>query len=147
MSSEPAIRLRSEQRRKLQQLVRAGRHKAREVQYAYILLRSADGWSETQIAQAFDISPRTVRRTRARFRESGLGAALAEQPRPGQPLKLSVVQEASLVALACSAPPAGHRRWTVRLLTEEAVRRRIVPQVVPETARRVLKKTRSSLGA
>lgn len=147
MSSEPAIRLRSEQRRKLQRLVRAGRHKAREVQYAYILLRSADGWSETQIAQAFDISSRTVRRTRARFREGGLATALAEQPRPGQPLKLSVVQEASLVALVCSAPPAGHRRWTVRLLTQEAVRRGIVPQVVPETARRVLKKTRSSPGA
>ena len=147
MPSAPAIRLRTEQRRQLQRLVHAGRHKAREVQYAYILLRSADGWSETQIAQAFDISSRTVRRTRARFRAGGLAAALAEQPRPGQPLKLSVVQEASLVALACSAPPAGHRRWTVRLLTEEAVRRRIVPQVIPETARRVLKKTRSSPGA
>ena len=147
MSSEPAFRLRSEQRRQLRQIVHAGRHKAREVQYAYILLRSADGWSETQIAQAFDISPRTVRRTRARFQEGGLATALAEQARPGQPLKLTAVEEASLVALACSAPPAGHRRWTVRLLTQEAVRRRIVPQVVPETARRVLKKTRSSRGA
>lgn len=147
MSSEPAIRLRSEQRRQLRQLVHAGRHKAREVQYAYILLRSADGWSETQIAQAFDISPRTVRRTRARFREGGLATALAEQARPGQPLKLTAVEEASLVALACSAPPAGHRRWTVRMLTQEAVRRRIVPRVVPETARRALKKTRSSRGA
>ncbi|SRR5712692_2366119 len=147
MPRRPTIRLRSDQRRLLQQFVRAGRHKAREVQYAYILLRSAGGWSESEIAQALDISPRTVRRTRARFREGGLAVALAEQPRSGQPLKLTAVQEASLVALACSAPPAGHRRWTVRLLTEEAIRRRIVPQVVPETARRVLKKTRSSRGA
>ena len=147
MPSEPAIRLRSDQRRQLQRLVHAGRHKVREVQHAYILLRSADGWSETQIAEAFDISARTVRRIRARFREGGVAAALAEQPRSGQPLKLTLIQEASLVALACSAPPAGHRRWTVRMLTDEAICRRIVPQLVPETVRRVLKKTGSSRGA
>ncbi len=146
MPRQRTIRLRSDQRQRLRQLVRAGRHKAREVQYAYILLRSADGWSEGEIAQALDISSRTVRRARARFRDGGLAAALAEQSRPGQPLKLTAIQDAGLVALACSAPPAGHRRWTVRLLTEEAIRRRIVPQVVPETARRVLKKTRPNRG-
>src|SRR3990172_1660250 len=99
MPTRPNIRLRSDQRRRLRQFVRAGRHKAREVHHAYILLRSADDWSEAEIAQALDLSPRTVRRTRARFGEGGLAAALAEQPRSGQPLKLTTIQEACLAAL------------------------------------------------
>ena len=107
MSKKPVVRLRSDERRQLLQVVKSGKRKAREILYAYILLRSADGWSETQIAKAFDISTRTVRRIRFRYREYGLNVALHEQPRSGQPEKLTLKQETLLVALACSHPPDG----------------------------------------
>jgi transposase len=136
------IHLTLSERRELLRIVRVGKHKAREITYAYILLRSADGWSESQIAEALDVNRRTVRRVRARYRDKGLKAALHECPRTGQPRKLTSHEEALLVSLACSPPPAGRKRWTVRLLTEAALKRKLVKQVVPETARRVLKKTR-----
>ncbi|MGH2592358.1 MAG: helix-turn-helix domain-containing protein [Anaerolineae bacterium] len=145
MSKKPVIQLKPAQRRQLLRTIRRGKRKARDIRCAYILLRSADGWSETEIADAFDISPRTVRRTRARDREQGGEAALSEHPRPGQPPKLTLRQETRSVALACSQPPAGHQRWTVRLLTEEAIQRKIVRRIAPETARRVLKKSSEAL--
>ena len=146
MSKKPVVQLRPDQRRRLLQIVKSGKRKAREILHAHILLRSADGWSETEIAKAFDVSPRTVRRIRARYREAGLNAALHEQPRSGQPTKLTLRQETRLVALACSQPPDGRQRWTVRLLTEQALKRNIVKRIVPETARQVLKKIESSRG-
>ncbi len=140
------IKLRSDQRTKLLQIVRAGKHKAREILYAHILLKAAKGWTDANIADAFATSTKTVQRTRQRFVEGGLHAALTEQERPGQPTKLTPEQEILLIALACNAPPAGFQRWTVRLLTSEAIARHIVPTIVPETARQILKKTNSSRG-
>lgn len=146
MPKPPVVHLRSDQRRRLLQIVRSGKRKAREILYAYVLLRSAEGWSETEIGKAFDVSPRTVRRIRFRYREYGLHAALHEEPRPGQPAKLALRQETLLVALACSRPPEGRQRWTVRLLTEQAIKRKIAKRIAPETVRRILKKIESSPG-
>jgi transposase len=123
-------------------VIKTGHRKAREILYAHILLKSAQGWTDEQIA----ISADTVQRTRIRYVQSGLKAALQESSRPGAPRQLTTEQEAQLIALACSKPPAGHARWTVRLLAEEAVKRRLVVGLAPETLRQVLKKTRSSLG-
>jgi putative transposase len=146
MPKKNKITLHSYQRKKLLKIVKTGHRKAREILYAHILLKSAQGWTDEQIAQAFDISPDTVQRTRARFVQSGLKAALQESPRPGAPRQLTTEQETQWVALACSKPPEGQARWTVRLLAEEAVKRRIVSGMAPETLRQVLKKTRSSPG-
>jgi putative transposase len=77
----------------------------------------------------------TVRRIRLRLLGSGLKAAMHERPRSGAPNKLTMEQETALIALACSKPPEGHRRWTARLLAEEAVKRGLVPGVVAETLR------------
>jgi transposase len=140
------IKLHSDQRKKLLRIVRAGKHKAREILYAHILLKAAKGWNDASIADAFATSTKTVQRTRRRFVEGGLRAALTEQERPGQPTKLTPEQEILLIALVCSAPPSGFQRWTVRLLTSEAIVRKIVPEIVPETARQILKKTNSSPG-
>ena len=140
------VKLRSDQRKKLLRLVRAGKHKSREILYAHILLKAAQGWTDVHIADVFVTSTKTVQRTRQRFVEAGLQAALTEEPRPGQPPKLTSEQEILLIALACSTPPAGFQRWTVRLLTSEAITRKIVPEIVPETARQILKKTNSSPG-
>ncbi len=146
MSRKWKVKLRSDQRKKLLRIVRAGKHKSREILYAHILLKVAKGWTDGHIADAFVTSAKTVQRTRQRFVEAGLQAALTEAPRPGQPPKLTSEQEILLIALACSTPPTGFQRWTIRLLTREAIARKIVPEIVPETARQILKKTNSSPG-
>ena len=146
MPKKNTITLRSDQRKRLLKIIKTGHRKAREILYAHILLKSAQGWADEQIAQAFDVSTDTVQRTRLRFVQSGLQAALQESPRPGAPRQLTTEQETQLIALACSKPPAGHARWTVRLLAEEAVKRGMAPGLAPETLRQLLKKTPSSLG-
>ncbi len=146
MAKKWKVKLRSDQRKQLLRIVRVGKHKAREILYAHILLKAAKGWNDKNIADVFATSTKTVQRTRQRFVEGGLKAALTEQARPGQPTKLAREQGILLIALACSAPPAGFHRWTVRLLTSEAIARKIVPEIVPETARQILKKTNSSPG-
>lgn len=146
MAKKWKVKLHSDQRKKLLRIVRAGQHKSREILYAHILLKAAKGWTDANIADAFVTSTKTVQRTRQRFVEVGLQAALTEEPRPGQPPKLTAEQEILLIALACSTPPAGFHRWTVRLLTSEAITRKIVPEIVSETARQILKKTNSNPG-
>ena len=142
MTAKVEVRLTTRQRQKLLQITRTGKRSAREIVRAYILLKSAKGWSDEQIVDAYNTSDDTIRRTRKRYVEAGLTAALEEQPRVGQPIKLSQDEERLLIALACSKPPAGRQRWTVRLLAEQAVARKLIPVVVPETVRSVLKKTR-----
>jgi transposase len=146
MPKKWTVKLHSDQRQKLLRIIRIGKHKAREILYAHILLKAATGWDDQRIADAFVTSTKTVQRTRQRFVERGLHAALTEHERPGQPTKLTAEQEILLIALACSAPPAGFRRWSVRLLTSEAIARSIVPEIAPETARQILKKTNSNPG-
>jgi transposase len=146
MSKKRQMRLWPAQCRKLRRMIRTGKHSAREILHAHILLKTAEGWTDQQIAKAFYISHDTIERTRTRFIAEGLEAAIQEQARPGAPVKLTTDQETLLIALACSKPPVGHRRWTVRLLAERAVKLEIVTAIAPETVRQILKKTRSSPG-
>ena len=127
-------------------VVRTGVHKARTILHANILLKSAAGWTDEAIADAFSTSPDTVRRVRRRAVQEGVRVALEERPRPGQPGKLTDEQEALLVALACSTPPAGQARWTVGLLKVEAQKRGFIGELSVEAIRLVLQKTRSSPG-
>ena len=146
MPDKRAIRLSMKQRDALRDVVTTGEGSARVILRAHILLRSADGWADEDIAQAFDTSVDTVRRTRWRGLERGVMACLSDAPRDGAPHKLNEEEEARIVALACSDPPSGHCRWTVRLLTSEAIGRELIRPVVAETVRQVLQKTNSSLG-
>lgn len=146
MSKKQTIRLSAVQRRKLLRIIKTGTHKAREILYAHILLKCAAGWTDEQIAEAFDVGVNTVARTRVRCLKLGLTKALQELSRPGSPPKLTTNQETLLIALACSKPPAGRRRWTVRLLAEHAVKLKIVSHIAPESIRQILKKTKSSRG-
>jgi putative transposase len=130
------------QRQKLLRITRTGKRSAREILRAHVLLKSADGWSDEQIVEAYNTSDDTIRRTRKRYIEAGMIAALGEQPRTGQPVKLSQEEETLLIALACSKPPAGRQRWTVRLLAEQAIEQKLIKEVVPETVRAALQKTR-----
>ncbi len=146
MAKKAKIRLWPAQRRKLLRVIRKGKRSAREILRAHILLKTAAGWADQQIVDAVYTSHDTMQRTRTRFIAEGLASALHEQPRPGAPPKLTTQQETWLVALACSKPPAGHRRWTVRLLAERAVKLEMVEELAAETVRQILKKIESSRG-
>jgi transposase len=146
MPGKNAIRLSVRERKRLHEVITTGERSARTILRAHILLRSSDGWTDEAVARALDTSVATVSRTRQRAVERGAVAALVDQLRPGAPPKLTLEEEARLVALACSDPPDGRCRWTVRLLAEEAVGRELIRPVVPETVRHVLQKTRSSRG-
>lgn len=140
------LQLTKSERQSLLGIATTGRHAAREIVRAQVLLKSAEGWTEEQLAATLSISERTVRRIRGRASQSGVVTATGDKPRSGRAHKLTVEEEARLVALACSAPPAGRCRWTIRLLTTEAVQRKLIRPVVAETVRQVLQKTRSSRG-
>lgn len=140
------LQLTKRERQALLEIATTGRHAAREVIRAQVLLKSADGWTESQLAATLSITERTVRRIRWRASQSEVLSATRDKPRSGAPPKLTPAEEARLVALACSTPPTGRCRWTIRLLTTEAVKRELIRPVVAETVRHVLQKTRSSLG-
>lgn len=129
----------------LLQLIRRGKPSARKVTRARILLQAADALTDDQIAAALHTGAATVERTRKRFVEENLGA-LNERARPGQRRKLSGKEEAHLIAVACTAAPAGRQRWTLRLLAGKVVQLGLAETCSYETVRRVLKKTNSSRG-
>ena len=127
--------------------IKKGKPSARKVARAHILLRATEGATDEAIAQALHLSVSTVHRTRQRLVEQGLTVALSECPRPGKMPVLSGKQEAFLVALTCSTPPQGRRRWAMQLLADRRVELSQVEAVSHDTVRRVLKKTISSHGS
>jgi transposase len=146
------VRLSSDERLVLTDLVSAGKAAARAQAHARILLKADQGpdgpaWIDAEIVVALDTSLRTVERVREAWVTQGLEAALYPRPaRAHRPRRLDGEQEAHLVALACSAPPAGQKRWTLRLLADQLVALDIVDGIAPETVRQTLKKTNSSRG-
>jgi transposase len=144
------VRLTGEQRQELEQLAATGKRSAATITRARILLKAdADtgGWADDRIAEALDISAATVARIRKKFAQQGLEAAVHRQrPTGRQYRKLDGAQEAQLAALACSPPPEGEARWTMKLLADKLVELEVVESIDPATVCRVLKKTRSSRG-
>jgi len=140
------------QRAELRGLVGAGVAPARMLTRARVLLKAdhgegGPGWSDAAIAAALDVNASTVLRVRRQFVTDGLDATLARK-RPDRiyERRLDGAQEARLVAVACSAPPDGQARWSLRLLADELVRLEVVEAVSHETVRQTLKKTSSSRG-
>lgn len=125
----------------LQTMLHAGRHAARALNRARILLRAHDGESDAMIADEVGVCLATVFNTRRRYCTDGLHAVLTEQPRSGQPRKLNGHGEARLTALACSEAPEGHARWTLRLLADRLVELEVVEAMSHTTVRRLLKTT------
>lgn len=147
------VRLSRDDRRTLTTMVRTGRRSAWSLQRARILLladAAADGPVQTdrQVAQAVGVSARTVARTRAAWVGQGLGCLTRKPPdRPSVPAKLSTAQTLEIAALACTDPPPGHARWSLRLLTARVIELQIVETITHETVRRALQKGGSSRGA
>jgi transposase len=147
MHKKYIVRLTEQEREQLDALIRKGKAAASKIRHAHILLQAdADGvgWSDEAIAVAFSVHPRTVAGIRERFVEQGLEAALnrKKQQHPSRSPLFDGEAEAHLIALRCSEPPAGHARWTLRLLAEKVVELEVVASTSHETVRRTLKKTR-----
>ena len=140
------VELSVEDRATLEQMLRRGKHSARRLTRARILLKAADGLRDDEIAEAVQTSLPTVERTRKRFAEVKLGA-LDEKPRPGKKPLLDERGEARLIAEACSAAPGGRERWTLQLLADRVVELKLADSCSADTVWRVLKKTNSSLGS
>jgi transposase len=140
------VQLKEEERRKLIGIVSKGRNKAVVIQRAHILLKVDEGKTDAEISQMLYVSEQTIRRTRQRFVQEGLQAALEDKPHPATGSELDEKQEARIIALACSEPPAGQARWTLELLTQEVLKDGIITHISPETVRLLLKKTNSNPG-
>ena len=145
------VKLSDEERQQLNTLIRSGKHAARKLLKARILLKAdvsegGEGWSDSQIAEALDTSVDTVARTRQRLVEEGFEAALAYKysPASARPRIFDGAAEAKLIALACSKPPMGRARWTLQLLEEKVVELSIVERASDNTIGRTLKKASSS---
>jgi transposase len=146
------VRLGNEERDLLNALISGGKHAARKLLKARILLKAdvseaGEGWSDSQIAEALDTSVDTVARTRQRLVEEGFEAALAYKysPASARPHIFDGAAEAKLIALACSKPPMGRARWTLQLLEEKVVELSIVERASDNTIGRTLKKTNLDL--
>jgi transposase len=126
------------ERAELQTLLRGGRHAARTLKRAQILLAADAGVPDETMAQSLGVGGSTVYRTKRRFVEGNLDRALSEEPRPGAKRKLSAQEEALLVASACSRPPEGRARWTIELLAGEIIRLTKHDGISRETVRRRL---------
>lgn len=146
MNKKYLVKLTDEERQSLETLVSQGKAAARKISRAWILLKAdaaaGPAWPDEQIRTTFDVSLATIYRVRQSFVEEGLEAVLTRRPKSRhRHRKLDGEQEAHLIALACSKPPPGRRRWTIRLLAQKMVEMEYTDPVCPETVRRTLKKT------
>jgi DNA-binding CsgD family transcriptional regulator len=128
----------------LREVVKRGKHTRREIQRAQMLLWSAAGKTDVEIARLMSVNPLTVATTRERWVTE---KRIADAPKPGRHKKLDGKQEAFVVALACSDAPEGRERWTLQLIADKLVELQVVDEPVSyETVRATLKKTNLSLG-
>jgi Homeodomain-like domain len=145
------VRLSGEERERLEALLRKGKSPAQQLLKARILLKAdvsdvGEGWSDSRIVEALETSPSMVYRVRKQLVEGGFEAVLSRKQRamPAVARIFDGEREAKLIALACSQPPAGRARWTLRLLEEKVVELDIVDRASDSTIGRALKKTFSS---
>jgi len=150
MSKHVTVRLTQEQRSHLRGLIHAGDSPARTQTRARILLHTdrSQGQAQTDqaVAAACLCSQGTVGNVRRRFATEGLDAALTDRPLPGAKPKITGEVEAHLVTLACSDPPLGEARWTLRLLADRLVCLGLLESITPAAVHGRLKKTNSSPG-
>jgi transposase len=152
MSPRYRVTLTDEERKELESLTRRGKTHARRFVHARALLLCdarpfGSAWNVADTAEALGVTSRTIEHLKKRFVEDGLEAALERKPRekPAREVTFDGAFEARLIAMACSDVPAGHRRWTVRLLADKAVELNFAESVSHMTVQRVLKKTNLSL--
>ena len=138
--ARPALRIEvaTKDQKALRKLLRGGVQQVRVVLRAMALLQLAQGVSAPRIAAVVPLTPQAIRKVGHRYQPGGLEEALYEQQRPGAAELLEDRQKQRIIAMVCSDPPEGRARWTVRLVAQEAVKRRLVPRVGRETVRILL---------
>lgn len=152
MPAQHRVILTAAEREQLRRVVRQTSVSAFAAQRARLLLAAehrpgTPAPTDARVAAAVGVSPRTVARVRARWADVGVAATLQPRDRGTKGrTRFDAATQARLAQLACSEPPAGHARWTVRLLADRAVELMLVPAISPESVRQTLKKTISSRG-
>jgi len=131
----------------LEDMLNKGKYAAQKRKRAFALLHVHKGWTDRQISDASGMTVNAIQLLRQRFVEHGFEATLAGLPKQARPRIIDGNAEAHLVALACSEKPAGHKRWTLRILAEKLVALGCVEEVSHETIRQVLKKRNQTLAA
>src|SRR5881394_2923157 len=133
-----SIEVKTKDQDELTSLLSGGVQQVRVVLRALALLQLAKGVSAPRISVIIPLTPQAIRKVGHRYLEGGLERALYERQRPGAAEVLDDNQKQRLIAMVCSSPPEGRARWTVRLVAEEAVKRKLVPRVGRETIRILL---------
>lgn len=150
MPKKYKVKLTEKEKEELQEIIFKGSAPVRTYKRAQVLLlanekRKGGAKSDEQIAEVVFSSRPTVQRIRQRFVEGGLANSLYDKARSGAPKKFSGQERAQITALACSTPPEGRSRWTLRLLAEQMVELDYVDNISYDTVQQVLKKTNLSL--
>jgi transposase len=149
MAIRYAVDLTDIERAKLREIISKNKAKRSTIMNAYILLKADRpcGWTNTDIAAAYEVSTKKVEQLKKRFVDEGFEAALYRKPvTNAHRRKMTGDEEAHLIALYCSQAPEGHERWTLRMLADKMVELDIIDSVSHETMRRTLKKMNLNLG-
>jgi transposase len=139
MAKKYIVDLKKDEQEMLTGLIASGTQRVRKINHAHILLKAGENWTDQRIGEALDVSVLTIERVRQRFVEEGLQQALSpRKTRRKYRHLMDGIQEAHLLALACSQPPKGHRRWSLRLLASEMVRLEYIEEVSHATVGHVM---------
>ncbi len=136
--AKPTMELSQGEQEQLKELVSRGVRPVRVVRRAQVLRLLAEGQPATRVGAQVGLNRNAVRQIAERYRKGGLERALYDQPRCGAPPKVQAAQKQQIIAMVCGAPPVGRARWTIRLIAEEAVKRKLVGRVGRETIRILL---------
>ena len=140
------IKLKKEERKFLKDFLKKGAKKARAIARANVLLLADEGWETDIISKMVKVHRQKIWRTKKRYLKEGLQSALEEKPRTGQPKKYKEKHHAEIIATACTSPPKGSKRWTVRLLAKKLKNKKGFNTITRESIRLVLKKNKPNLG-
>lgn len=140
------IKLKKSEIKYLDAFLHKGKHKARALTRARILLLINKGKKDLEVQDLLTVGRTTIWRVKNNYFKSGLEYALTERERPGQPIKYDTKKKADIIASACTTPPEGRKRWTVRLLAEEMKKKRGFKTINRESIRLTLKKATPNLG-
>ena len=132
------VKLSKAEERELAELLRAGVQAVRVVKRAQSLRLLAAGQTASEVGKNVGLSAKGVRDIGFRYREKGLEEALYDRPGSGHPVRIQAAEKQRIIAMVCSDPPEGQARWTVRLITQEAVKRKLVSQIGRESVRLLL---------
>jgi transposase len=135
------VKLSSEEEKALKSFVNKGKHGAREIKRAKTLLLLNQGKSDKEVSDIVSYDPKTVSRIRKNFTINGIDKTIVDKCRSGRPAKLDGTAEAMLTAIACSDPPEGYAKWSLRLLADKAVELELVDSISHVCIGKTLKKT------